>query len=243
MTLRVEGWGPHALLGDNGAGKSTLLKIILGEEPQDGGTVKQGLTVLRVTCPADSIFPPGAASTTPCSDEAVQCPAGPGPSGGIPVPGEMFKPVSVLSGGEQSRLRLCMLMDEKVNFLLLDEPTNHLDLDSREWIEEAGGGIPGTLLCLPRPVPSLTGLPTGFGPWKGENPGFPGDYTAYQAYRGAAKALTRPQERGESKKGETQTVRGHQTAEKGAGRRGEADGKLDQLLETLNVQKEAAASD
>ena len=38
---------------------------------------------------------------------------------------------------EQSRLRLCMLMDEKVNFLILDEPTNHLDLDSREWIEEA----------------------------------------------------------------------------------------------------------
>ncbi len=50
---------------------------------------------------------------------------------------DVFKPVSALSGGEQSRLRLCMLMRDEVNFLILDEPTNHLDIQSREWIEEA----------------------------------------------------------------------------------------------------------
>ena len=50
---------------------------------------------------------------------------------------DVFRPVSQLSGGEQSRLRLCMLMKEDINLLILDEPTNHLDIASREWIEEA----------------------------------------------------------------------------------------------------------
>ena len=50
---------------------------------------------------------------------------------------DVFKTVSVLSGGEQSRLRLCVLMRGDINFLMLDEPTNHLDLISREWMEDA----------------------------------------------------------------------------------------------------------
>ena len=49
----------------------------------------------------------------------------------------MFKSVSALSGGERSRLKLCMLMGSEINFLVLDEPTNHLDIASREWIEDA----------------------------------------------------------------------------------------------------------
>ena len=61
---------------------------------------------------------------------------------------DRFKPVSALSGGEQSRLRLCMLMDEKINLLILDEPTNHLDVASREWIEEAVESYEGNLLFV-----------------------------------------------------------------------------------------------
>lgn len=61
---------------------------------------------------------------------------------------DVFKSVSSLSGGELSRLRLCMLMDEQTSFLILDEPTNHLDIAAREWVEEAVEAFDGTLLFV-----------------------------------------------------------------------------------------------
>jgi ABC-type multidrug transport system ATPase subunit len=61
---------------------------------------------------------------------------------------DVFKPVSSLSGGERSRLRLCILMDQKINLLVLDEPTNHLDIPSREWIESAVEDYEGALLFV-----------------------------------------------------------------------------------------------
>ena len=61
---------------------------------------------------------------------------------------DVFKQVGNLSGGEQSRLRLCMLMDEKINLLILDEPTNHLDIASREWVEAAIEEFEGVLLFV-----------------------------------------------------------------------------------------------
>ena len=61
---------------------------------------------------------------------------------------DVFKRVGELSGGEQSRMRLCMLMDEKINLLILDEPTNHLDIASREWVEAAIEEFEGVLLFV-----------------------------------------------------------------------------------------------
>ena len=63
--------------------------------------------------------------------------------------GEALRPIQkIASGGELSRLRLCMLMDESINLLILDEPTNHLDIDSREWLEQAVEEFDGTLLFV-----------------------------------------------------------------------------------------------
>jgi len=59
-----------------------------------------------------------------------------------------FKKVGSLSGGEKSRLKLCLLMQNNVNFLILDEPTNHLDIESREWIEDAIYDFNGTILFI-----------------------------------------------------------------------------------------------
>jgi ATPase subunit of ABC transporter with duplicated ATPase domains len=61
---------------------------------------------------------------------------------------DVQKKVGTLSGGEKSRLKLCLLMQSKVNFLILDEPTNHLDIDSREWIEDAVQDFEGTMLFI-----------------------------------------------------------------------------------------------
>ena len=56
--------------------------------------------------------------------------------------------MGTLSGGEQMRLKLCMLMEQKINLLILDEPTNHLDIPSREWMEAAVEEFDGTLLFV-----------------------------------------------------------------------------------------------
>ena len=151
VDLEVEGGERIALLGDNGAGKSTLIKIIMGEEEPDSGKLRRGPTVKVGYLPQIIHFdhPERTLVDTMLYDLDCTAQTARNRLASFKFRGEdVFKPVSALSGGEQSRLRLCMLMDSKINLLILDEPTNHLDIQSREWIEEAVEEYEGNLLFV-----------------------------------------------------------------------------------------------
>ena len=138
--LLVTGGERIALIGDNGTGKSTFLSILMGKETADAGVCHFGPAVKAAMLEqqvhfermdrtlADTMLYEGGCTPQQARDRL----------GAFGFSGEdAFKYVGDLSGGELSRLRLCILMKEDVNFLILDEPTNHLDLLSREWMEDA----------------------------------------------------------------------------------------------------------
>ena len=140
LELIIEGGERIALIGDNGTGKSTLISLIMGEDMPDCGMVRRGPSVKTAYLPQIIKFenPNRNLIDTMLYSEKCTPQTARTRLGSFRFSGEdVFKPVSALSGGEQSRLRLCMLMRDEVNFLILDEPTNHLDIMSREWIEEA----------------------------------------------------------------------------------------------------------
>ena len=150
VELEVEGGERIALLGDNGTGKSTFIKCLLGEEDckgkiQFGPTIKWGYLpqIIHFAHPDRTLYDTMLYEKN-CTPQSAR-----DRLGAFLFQGEdVFKRVGDLSGGEQSRLRLCMLMDEKINLLILDEPTNHLDIASREWVEAAIEEFDGVLLFV-----------------------------------------------------------------------------------------------
>ena len=150
VNLNVEGGERIAILGDNGTGKTTFLKCLLGDEDcagriQYGPTVKAGYLpqIIHFPHPERTLYDTMLYEKN-CSPQVAR-----DRLGQFMFQGEdVFKTVGTLSGGEQSRLRLCMLMDEKINLLILDEPTNHLDIASREWVEAAIEEFEGVLLFV-----------------------------------------------------------------------------------------------
>ena len=150
VELNVEGGERIAILGDNGTGKSTFIKCLLGEEDcegkiQFGPTVKAGYLpqIIHFAHPERTLYDTMLYEKN-CTPQVARDRLGQFMFSGEDV----FKTVGTLSGGEQSRLRLCMLMDEKINLLILDEPTNHLDIASREWVEAAIEEFEGVLLFV-----------------------------------------------------------------------------------------------
>ena len=151
VELEVQGGERIALLGDNGTGKSTFLKILLAAESPTTGRIRFGPTVKSAYLPQIIHFahPERTLYDTMLYEKNCTPQTARDRLGAFMFQGEdVFKTVAALSGGEQSRLRLCMLMDEKINLLILDEPTNHLDIASREWIEGAVEQYVGTMLFV-----------------------------------------------------------------------------------------------
>jgi len=249
VNLEVEGGERIALLGDNGTGKSTLIKIIMGEESADSGKLRMGPTVKIGYLPQIIHFAHPERTLVDTMIYDLDCTAQTARNrlASFKFRGEdVFKPVSALSGGEQSRLRLCMLMDAKINLLILDEPTNHLDIQSREWIEEAVEEYEGNLLFVSHDRYFIDRFATRI--WMLENgtiTDFKGTYQEYLAWRQRQKLLTSAAEpvRSEPKKEKPKRPGGTKNLEKELAALERAIAKAEEAIQTLDAQMEEAASD
>ena len=154
-----------ALVGPNGAGKSTMMKILAGRLPLFAGQRKEGHNVIvsYFSQDQDDLL----ASTRTVWDEVYSV----APNHIVPqlrtllgcflFSGDAIeKQVSVLSGGERSRLVLCKLLLSPANCLLLDEPTNHLDIRSKDILMDSLHDYEGTLVFVSHDRYFLDGLAT-----------------------------------------------------------------------------------
>ncbi|MCL2627496.1 MAG: ATP-binding cassette domain-containing protein [Oscillospiraceae bacterium] len=140
-----------ALIGANGSGKTTLLKMLLQEDECDSGVIKVSNNVKIVYMPQIIKFDDENATVLETLRNEKDISESIARSILVKFKfgtSDIAKKVSTLSGGERSRLKLCLLMQKSANFLILDEPTNHLDIDSREWIEDALYDWEGTMLFV-----------------------------------------------------------------------------------------------
>ena len=163
LTLSMERGQKIVLTGANGIGKTTLLKSILGLIPPISGSVEQGdyLSIgyfeqemdqsIATTC-IEEIWKefPGY-SQYEVRSALAKC--------GLTTK-HIESKVKVLSGGEQSKVRLCKLINKETNILLLDEPTNHLDVDAKEELKRALKEYKGSILMVCHEPEFYDGLAT-----------------------------------------------------------------------------------
>ena len=248
VNLLMQGGDRVALLGDNGTGKSTFIKILMQELVPASGRVKFGPSVRYAYLPQIIHFahPERSLLDTMVYEKNLSTQSARNRLGSFLFSGEdVFKQVGQLSGGEQMRLRLCMLMDEKINLLILDEPTNHLDISSREWIESAISDYEGALLFVSHDRYFVDQFANRI--WTMENGGisdFKGDYTQYRQMlerrqtAPVAAAAPRPE-----KKEKKVNPRNTRDLEKQVARLEREISKQENAVAEIDAQIEASATD
>lgn len=153
LSLELERGCKMAFVGPNGAGKSTLMRLIAGMDTDFEGRISLGSGVQIGYFAQDSAEQMNSGHTVE-EEAATVCPRELQPKlrnllGAFLFRGDdIEKPVSVLSGGERSRLALLKLLLNPANLLILDEPTNHLDLTSKDVLLEALKAFEGTVLFV-----------------------------------------------------------------------------------------------
>jgi ATP-binding cassette subfamily F protein 3 len=158
LDLLLEAGEKLLVVGRNGAGKTTLLRILAGEDQDFTGSASYGAGIRPGYFSQDAAETIGAGDI-PDSRQVLECLEAEAPTELIPRVRDMlgaflfrgddvYKPVSVLSGGEKSRLALLRMLLKPVNLLILDEPTNHLDLHSKDILLDALRAYKGTIIFV-----------------------------------------------------------------------------------------------
>jgi ATP-binding cassette subfamily F protein 3 len=153
LDLTVESGERLVVVGRNGAGKTSLLRIIAGADSAFEGAYRYGAGV-RV-----GYFSQDAAESMTGPGQVLEYLEDGAPTALIPRLRDMlgaflfrgddvYKPITVLSGGEKSRLALLRILLKPVNLLILDEPTNHLDLQSKDILLDTLGAFGGTIIFV-----------------------------------------------------------------------------------------------
>ena len=142
-----------AIVGVNGAGKSTFLKIVTGQTDPTSGVCQVGASIVTGYFSQNSmdVLDPKKTILQEVESRVPNSTLGTIRSllGAFLFSGEdVEKKISILSGGEKSRVLLACILSHPVNLLVLDEPTNHLDIRSREVLLKAIKEFPGTVMMV-----------------------------------------------------------------------------------------------